>query len=263
MSSSTAHDPGLSDRRALVTGAGQGVGEAIARELAAAGCTVLINDYFPDRAAAIAKRIVEDGGSAISVPFDVTEHEAVAAAVATYGGVDVLVNNAGNAGPQAFGTVEPFVETKREQWTPYIDVNVFGVMNCTHAALPAMIDGGWGRVITIVSDAGRTGGANFAAYSAAKAAAAGFSRAVAREVAKHGVTCNTIALGTMRTPLTEAIWTEPEHEDLRRTMLAGYLVRRPGEPDDVAWMVLTLASPRASWVTGQTIPVNGGFSFAQ
>jgi 3-oxoacyl-[acyl-carrier protein] reductase len=117
-------------------------------------------------------------------------------------------------------------------------------------------------VITIVSDAGRTGSAKLAAYSAAKAGAAGFGRAIAREVARHGVTVNTVALGTIRTEVTAPIWDDPEHADRRTAMLADYLVRRPGEPSDAAWMVTMLASPRASWVTGQTIPVNGGFSFA-
>src|SRR5262249_5810372 len=144
----------------------------------------------------------------------------------------------------------------------FFAVNVFGVMNCVHAALPAMTERGWGRVITIVSDAGRTGGTKLAAYSAAKAAAAGFGRAIAREVARHGVTVNTLALATIPTEITAPLWDSPEHQARRDAMLADYLVRRPGEPTDVAWMTTMLASPRASWITGQTIPVNGGFSFA-
>jgi 3-oxoacyl-[acyl-carrier protein] reductase len=125
-----------------------------------------------------------------------------------------------------------------------------------------MTSRGWGRIITIVSDAGRSGGVKLAAYSAAKAGAAGFGRAIAREVARHGVTVNTIALGTIRTDVTAPFWDAPDQEERRKAMLADYLVRRPGEPDDAAWMTLFLASPRSSWVTGQTIPVNGGFSFA-
>ena len=101
-----------------------------------------------------------------------------------------------------------------------------------------------------------------AAYSAAKAGAAGFTRAIASEVARHGVTANNIALGTMRTPATDAFWDDPAMASQQKALMASYLVRRPGDPDDVAWMVATLASPRASWITGQTIPVNGGYSFA-
>jgi 3-oxoacyl-[acyl-carrier protein] reductase len=255
-------DAELAGKRALVTGAGQGVGEAIARELAAAGCELVVNDFHADRADRVAAAITAEGGKAVAAAFDVTDHVAVATAVAGNQPLDILVNNAGNTGPDSFGTIADFVDTTPDQWEPFVAVNLYGVMNCVHAALPGMTERGWGRVITIVSDAARTGGAKLAAYSAAKAGAAGFSRAIAREVARHGVTVNTIALGTIRTTTTARLWDEAEHQARRDAMLADYLVRRPGEPDDVAWMVTMLASPRASWVTGQTIPVNGGFSLA-
>lgn len=255
-------DASLAGKRALVTGAGQGVGEAIARELARAGCNVVVNDFHADRADATVKSITDEGNSALAAVFDVTDYAAVAAGFGAVGRVDILVNNAGNAGPDSFGTIASFVDTTPAQWEPFFAVNTYGVMNCVHAALPGMTERGWGRVITIVSDAGRSGGAKLAAYSAAKAAAAGFGRAIAREVARHGVTVNTVSLGTIRTATTSAIWDEPEHQARRDAMLADYLVRRPGEPDDAAWVVTMLASPRASWITGQTIPVNGGFSFA-
>jgi len=256
-------DVNLTGRRALVTGAGQGVGEAIARLLAAAGAEVAVNDVVADRAETVATAISADGARAVAVPFDVTDHEAVLRAVEGLGGVDVLVNNAGNAGAgTGFGALDPFVATRPADWEPYLQVNLYGVMHCVHAAAPAMIEQGWGRIVTIISDAGRVGEANMAAYAAAKAGAAGFCRSVAREVARHGVTVNNISLGTMRTPLTSAVYDsdEPEARAQVKNIMRNYLVRRPGEPDDVAGMVLYLASDLSAWVTGQTYPVNGGVS---
>lgn len=124
-----------------------------------------------------------------------------------------------------------------------------------------MIERGWGRIITIVSDAGRTGDKYMAAYSAAKAGAAGLTRALALETGQHGITVNNIALGTMRTPLTEGLWADPDNEQAK-AMMRRYVVRRPGLPDDVAALAVFLASPQAAWITGQTYPLNGGYSFA-
>jgi NAD(P)-dependent dehydrogenase (short-subunit alcohol dehydrogenase family) len=252
----------LEGKCALVTGAGQGVGEGIAHQLAQAGAEVVVNDFYGDRAAEVVAAIVDGGGAARASAFDVTDHQQVADALADLGGVDILVNNAGNAGTSGFGQLSPFVDTSPEDWSKYFAVNLYGVLNSVHAALPSMIERHWGRIITMISDAGRIGEAHMATYAAAKSGAAGFCRAIAREVGRHGITVNNIALGTMRTPLTAAMYDDPASTDQVRALLSSYLVRRPGEPDDAAWMVATLASPRASWVTGQTIPVNGGYSFA-
>jgi 3-oxoacyl-[acyl-carrier protein] reductase len=251
----------LTGRRVLVTGAGQGVGRGIALGFASAGADVLVNDIRDDAAAAVVDEIHSRGGRAAPSVFDVTDYAAVSNAVAAAGGADVLVNNAGNAGVEGFGARGKFWESEPADWDPYVQVNLYGAMHCARAVLPGMIAKGWGRIITIVSDSGRTGDTNMAAYSAAKAGAAGLTRSLALETGRHGVTVNNISLGTMRTPATEALWSDAGNPDAK-AILQRYVVRRPGDPDDVARMAVFLATPQASWITGQTYPVNGGFSFA-
>lgn len=250
----------LSGHRALVTGAGQGVGQEIASTLAEAGADVLVNDLVADRANDVAKEIVADGGRASAAPFDVTDYAAVTAAFADAGPVDILVNNAGNAGRAAtMGSedLKNLVDTDPADWDPFIKVNLYGVMYAVRAALPAMIDAHWGRVVTVISDTARVGETHMAAYSAAKAGAAGFCRSVAREVGRHGITVNCIALGTMN---TQGI--PPEEDEIAAQLVKRYVIRRRGLPSDIAAMAAFLASPLADWITGQTYPVNGGYSFA-
>lgn len=252
----------LAGRRALVTGAGQGVGLGIARALAEAGAAVVVNDVRAEQAAAAAEAIRAAGGKAEPLPFDVTDWSQVSSAIAG-SGVDILVNNAGNAGADGSMTLRDFVETDPADWHRYFAVNLFGVMHCTRAALPAMIANGWGRVITIVSDAGRYGTSKVAPYAAAKAGAAGFCRSVAREVGRHSITVNCVSLSTIVTPTTKRPAPQtPEEEEARRARLRPYVIRRHGTPDDVAGLVTYLASPLASWITGQTYAVNGGFVFS-
>jgi NAD(P)-dependent dehydrogenase (short-subunit alcohol dehydrogenase family) len=189
----------LTGRRVLVTGGGQGVGRGIALGFATAGAEVTVNDVSDERASAVVDEIRLMGGSAVSSVFDVTDYAAVTRAVEDLGGVDILVNNAGNAGAGGWPGRGKFVETEPTDRERYLQVNLYGVMYCARAALPGMITKGWGRVITIVSDAGRTGDANMAAYSAAKAGAAGSadrpqpSLGVENECADHdrGVVCPT------------------------------------------------------------------------
>ena len=252
----------LSGRRALITGAGQGVGRGLALAFAAAGAEVLVNDLRLERAEAVAQDVRAAGGAAVPVPFDVTDFPAVSEAVAATGRIDVLVNNAGNAGAEGFSERRPFAETDPGDWEPFLRVNLYGVMNCTRAALPGMVERQWGRVITIVSDAGRTGDPNGAAYAASKAGAAGLTRSIAIEAGRYGVTANNIALGTMRTPLSEPLWAEQADSAQAKAILRNYVIRRPGVPEDVAALAVLLASDHGAWMTGQTIPVNGGFSFA-
>lgn len=248
----------LSGRRALVSGAGQGVGRGIALGLASAGAEVLVNDVVASRAEAVVEDIRATAGKADPVPFDVTDFDSVRTALEEHGPVQILVNNAGNAGAEGFTAMQPFAETEPGEWERYINVNLYGVMNCTRAALPGMIAGGDGRIVTIISDASRRGDANLAAYAAAKAGAAGFSRSVAREVGRHGITVNCVALATVWTPALG----NSMPDDERQKRLKQYVIRRFGEPEDIAGLVCFLASPLAGWITGQTYPVNGGYTFA-
>jgi 2-hydroxycyclohexanecarboxyl-CoA dehydrogenase len=255
----------LTGHVALVTGAGQGVGRAIAHRCAGLGATVVVNDFHLHRAEEVVAELTGLGHPASAASGDVTDFDAVQAMVADITGrvgvVDVLVNNAGNAGASGgplFGQ-PPFWETGPQDWERWLGTNLFGVLNTTRAVLPHMVAHGWGRIVSIVSDAGRVGAADLVVYSGAKAGAAGFSRALARAVGRHGVTVNCVALGSMNTDSVAEVTGDPA---TLKKVLSGYPVRRLGEPADAANMVGFLASDAASWITGQTYPVNGGYSFA-
>ncbi|HEY2884640.1 MAG TPA: SDR family oxidoreductase [Rhizomicrobium sp.] len=258
----------LAGRVALVTGAGQGVGRQIALHLAqhnAGG--VVVNDYALDRAKAVAEEITAKGGKAIAVQADVTNFAAVKEMVARgekeFGAaIGVLVNNAGNAGATPSPELrKPFWETGPEVWNSFIGVNLYGVMNCTAAVIPGMIaKQAPGRLVTIISDAGRWGDAGLEPYAAAKAGAAGFMRSCARGLGRYQITANCVAIALTATPAVEATL-KGDPARLKKQM-EKYIIRRPGRPDDVANMVLFLASDASSWITGQVYPVNGGFTFA-
>lgn len=250
----------------LVTGAGQNVGRQIALHMADHGAAgVIVNDYVLERAQAVANEINAAGGQAIALQADVSSHASVKAmfanAVDAMGRVDVLVNNAGNAGatPDAAAR-KPFYETGPEVWKTWTGVNFDGVVNCTALALPGMIERKHGRIVTIISDASRFGDAGLEIYAGAKAGAAGFMRSVARGMGRHNITANNVVIAAIGTPQIEAVMAaDPERS---KRMLEKYVVRRLGRPDDVANMVLYLASGASSYITGQTYPVNGGFTFA-
>jgi NAD(P)-dependent dehydrogenase (short-subunit alcohol dehydrogenase family) len=238
----------LGDKVALVTGAGQGVGEGIAHALAAQGATVLVNDVVGDRAGAVADAIVAAGGAARPAPFDVTDLDAVVDAVGRAGPVDVLVNNAGNGGAEQMA-VQPFRELDPAAWDGPIRVNLYGVMHCCKAVVDGMCDRGWGRIVTISSGAGTAGVAiGVSPYSAGKGGGIGFTRTLALEVARYGVTANTLAIGLMGMP-------DPS---VTAALARSIPVGRTGEPGDIAAACVWLASDEAAWVTGQTIQLNGG-----
>jgi len=257
----------LGGQAAFVTGAGQGAGRGIALMLARHNAGVAVNDFVMERAESVAAEIKALGFRAVPVQADVSDHASVTAAFtkarAALGSVTLLVNNAGNAGPAAtMGRSPPFWETQPAEWDRYFATNLRGVMNCCHAALPEMVALGRGRIVTIVSDSGRVGEPRLAAYSAAKAGAAGFVRSIAKETGRYGITCNAISLSTLEPPMNEAQLAQFLAGDQAKAQLSRYTIRRFGKPDDVAAMTLFLCSDAASWITGQTYPVNGGYSFA-
>jgi 3-oxoacyl-[acyl-carrier protein] reductase len=255
----------LGGQIALVTGAGQNAGRGIARELARHNCGgVAVNDFVAERAEAVAAEIRETGVRAIAVPFDVCDLEAVRAAVAKaaaeLGPITILVNNAGMAGPG--GSLRPtqtFWEEDPANWPRYLGTNLYGVLNCSHATIPAMVEAKKGRIVTIVSDSGRTGEPRLAVYAAAKAGANGFVRSIAKEVGRYGVTCNAVSLSSLMPDMPAEQLAEVMASDHAKKQLSNYIIRRYGSSADVAALVTFLCSDAASWITGQTYPLNGGY----
>ena len=241
----------LTGRVALITGAGQNQGAGIARALAAQGAAVVVNDLHAERAERVAAEIAARGGRALAAPFDVADFAAVSRGieliVRALGPIDVLVNNAGI--PEGMGVAQ-FRTTQPEAWRAYIDVNVYGVMNCCRAVIESMCARGFGRVITISSGAGQSGLAlGVSAYAAGKGGQIAFMRHLALENARAGVTANTLALGLM---------SNAGGSDVTAALAKMVPTGRLGTPEDVGAACVFLASNEASWLTGQTIGLNGG-----
>jgi 3-oxoacyl-[acyl-carrier protein] reductase len=246
----------IAGRIAIVTGAGSGVGRAIAIQMARAGAEVWVNDLDRGRAEDSVADIQAEGLVARPVVADVCDRAAVEAMARETGPVDILVNNAGI--PPEGITIKPFVETGPDDWDPLVRLNLAAVLGVTRAYLPGMLERGWGRVLTIVSDAGRRGERYQAVYGAAKAAAMGFARGLAAEVGRDGVTVNCIALGMMKTgPLARHLEHEPE---LEGKLARPYPVGRIGQVTDPAPLAVLLCSDAAEWITGQVYPVDGGYA---
>ena len=240
----------LTGKTALVTGSGQGVGLGIARTLIDAGAIVYINDLVADRALAAANEL---GPNARPLPFDVANFADVEAAILSADPIDILVNNAGI--PPSMRAVK-FRDLPRDEWGPYVDVNLYGVLNCVKAVLDGMCERNWGRIITISSGAGTQGlNIGVSIYGAGKGAGISFMRHIAIENAGDGVTANTLALGLMQRD-------EPGISEDQRTVTAKIAKTIPagrlGTGTDIGYACVYLASEEASWVTGQTIAINGG-----
>lgn len=246
---------GLTGRVALVTGGARGIGRAICERLAAEGAHVAIADIDGDGAK---KAAAEIGRAAHGIRLDVTDSASVRAgvgeAIAHFGRVDALVNNAG------WDKVEPFVKASEETWDKVLAINLRGPIAVTRAVLDGMIERRAGWIVSISSDAGRVGSSGEVVYSAAKAGVIGFSKALAREVARSGIHVNVVCPGPTNTPLLAQVGADNPKlvESLARAVPFG----RIGEPEDLAGAVAFLLSDDAAFITGQTLSVSGGMSMA-
>lgn len=247
----------MDGKSVLVTGGGNGLGAEIASLFIQSGADVWVNDISGERALETVERLNEVGpGKARPLVFDITQYDSIVEMVEFSGPVDILVNNAGI--PSGGLPIDNFVDQQQESWEPIMRLNLGAVTLVTHEYLPGMIDRNWGRVLTIVSDAGRRGERKQVMYGAAKAAAMGFSRGLAAEVGRYGVTVNCISLGSMMLgPIADIAETNPE---FLAKLAKPYPMGRLGTPADVAPLVALLCSDAGGWITGQVYPVNGGYS---
>lgn len=252
---------GLRDKVAIVTGGGGGIGTATCRRFAEAGAHVAVLDINADAAGRTADAITGTGGTAQAFACDITSHAAVQAAVtrveAALGPVGILVNNAG------WDVFRLFKDSTPADWEKLIAINLVGALNLHHAVLPGMLARGGGRIVNIASDAARIGSSGEAVYAACKAGLVGFSKTLAREHARHGITVNVVCPGATNTALFAdykrgAGNPEKLDEAFRRAVPMG----RIGEPEDLPGAILFFCSDDAAFITGQVLSVSGGLTMA-
>lgn len=243
----------LQGQVAIITGAGRGIGRATALELAAAGARVLIN-YQHSAAAAtqLAADIIANGGDALTYQANVSDEQAVKgmvqAALDRWGRIDILINNAGITADAPLARLRP------EQWQQVLDIDLTSVFLCCRAVTPIMRAAGYGRIVSVSSLAALAGNVGQTNYAAAKAGIIGLSRSLAREVARDGITVNIVAPGYIETDMVETV-----PEALRAWALQAIAIGRFGYPEEVAAAIRFLVSPRASYITGHVLTIDGGW----
>jgi len=250
---------GLKDKTALVTGGGSGIGRAICLRMAREGARVAVLDINVENAQETVGLIEDGGGTAAAFGADIADYEAIRAAVASVedalGPVDILVNNAG------WDHAAGFLETTPELWRKVIDINYLGPIHLQHAVLPGMVARGSGRVVNIASDAGRVGSSGESVYSGCKAGVIALTKTLAREMARAGITLNTVCPGPTDTPLFRSFAGDTEQgEKLVNALTRAIPMKRLGQPQDYPGIVAFLASDDAAYITGQTISVSGGLT---
>ena len=242
----------FSGKTVLVTGSTRGIGRAIAEEFAKHGANVIVSGTVKERAREVAKELAEKYGvKTLGVGMDVSDPESVESAFkeinAAFGGVDILVNNAGITRDTLFLRMKP------EDWQKVLDVNLTGTFLVTKQAVRHMVKKRWGRIINISSVVGFTGNVGQVNYATTKAGLIGFTKSLAKELAPRNVLVNAVAPGFIETDMTENLKEEIKNEYKKQIPLGRF-----GKPEEVARVVLFLASPMADYITGETIHVNGG-----
>lgn len=256
----------LQDKVIIVTGASRGLGQYMALGMAAEGAKVVVAARTEQTEHAIltgtiyetAQQIEAAGGVALPVRCNVADPASIEAMVeatlARFGRIDVLVNNAG------IDVIEPFVESKEETWRRIVEVNYLGPVVCTRAVLDGMIERGYGRIISMSSDAGKVGSSGEVVYSGTKGGIIAFSKALAREVAAKGITVNCVCPGPTDTPLLDQI--AERSQKMYDALAKAVPMRRLGQPADIAPAVVFLASDGAAFITGQALSVSGGLTMS-